>query len=209
MLIRYREVLSYIHAVTKNECTDTINSILDTIAEDTDVTILSEIYEITLAVLKNTNNERLWYSTNLKLAKVYLELRKITEVKSILKSLADCCRNPDGSDDITKANILLEVYCLEIQLCSITLDSLRMREIYPKTLNLNAAISDPRTMGIIREEGGKLHMAEGDWDEAYNEFYQAFRNYQEAGNLRARDCLKYVVLASMLVKLQFPFYIAS
>lgn len=42
-------------------------------------------------------------------------------------------------------------------------------------------------------------MAEAKWDAAYNEFYQAFRNYQEAGNVRARDCLKYVVLASMLV----------
>ena len=28
--------------------------------------------------------------------------------------------------------------------------------------------------------------------------YEAFRNYQEAGNVRAKDCLKYVVLASML-----------
>jgi COP9 signalosome complex subunit 2 len=38
----------------------------------------------------------------------------------------------------------------------------------------------------------------GNWDEAYNELYEAFRNYQEAGNARAKDCLKYVVLASML-----------
>jgi len=53
-------------------------------------------------------------------------------------------------------------------------------------------------MGIIREEGGKMHMSEGNWDEAYNELYEAFRNYQEAGNARAKDCLKYVVLASML-----------
>jgi COP9 signalosome complex subunit 2 len=107
-----------------------------------------------------------------------------------------------------------------------------MRQIYPRTMNLNAAVSDPRIMGIIREEGGKMHMSEGtsvaplcatrplsspprfwfvssvcvcvvvgssgNWDEAYNELYEAFRNYQEAGNARAKDCLKYVVLASML-----------
>merc|ERR1711977_453603 len=34
--------------------------------------------------------------------------------------------------------------------------------------------------------------------EAYNEFYAGFRAYQEAGNSRAKDCLKYVVLANML-----------
>ena len=38
----------------------------------------------------------------------------------------------------------------------------------------------------------------GNWDEANNELYKAFRNYQEAGNVRAKDCLKCVVLASML-----------
>jgi COP9 signalosome complex subunit 2 len=53
-------------------------------------------------------------------------------------------------------------------------------------------------MGIIREEGGKMQMAEGNWEDAYNELYEAFRNYQEAGNSRAKDCLKYVVVASML-----------
>lgn len=51
---------------------------------------------------------------------------------------------------------------------------------------------------IIREEGGKMHMYEYQWTLAYNEFFQAFRNYQETGNARAKDCLKYVVLASML-----------
>lgn len=87
-------------------------------------------------------------------------------------------------------------------------------------MNLNAAVLDPRIMGVIREEGGKMQMAEGNWEDAYNELYEAFRNYQEAGNSRARDCLKvhtyihagvsyainntkffckkYVVLASML-----------
>ena len=63
-------------------------------------------------------------------------------------------------------------------------------QIYPKTVNLNAAVLDPRIMGVIREEGGKMQMAEGNWEDAYNELYEAFRNYQEAGNSRAKDCLK-------------------
>lgn len=43
-----------------------------------------------------------------------------------------------------------------------------------------------------------MYMAEGRWNEAYNEFYEGFRGYQEAGNPRAKDALKYVVLANML-----------
>lgn len=38
----------------------------------------------------------------------------------------------------------------------------------------------------------------GLWKEAYTELNEAFRAYQEAGNTRAKTCLKYVVVASML-----------
>mmetsp|Transcript_22304 Transcript_22304/g.30547 ORF Transcript_22304/g.30547 Transcript_22304/m.30547 type:complete len:461 (+) Transcript_22304:72-1454(+) len=198
MIERYRAMLAYISSVTRNECTDAVNAILDTLTTTVESKVLSEMYEITLLALKSANNERLWFNTNLKLAKLYLEDRKLSEVERLIQSLKLTCRSPDGSDDISKGTYLLEVYCLEIQLCAVTHNSARMKEIYPKTLNLNSAVADPRIMGIIREEGGKMQMAEGNWEEAYNELYEAFRNYQEAGNSRAKDCLKYVVLASML-----------
>lgn len=191
-------MLVYMTSVTRNECTDAINAILDSISSATDVSVLSETYEITLIALKSANNERLWFNTNLKLARVYLEADKLSEVERLIAVLKQSCQLPDGSDDIGKGTHLLEVYCLEIQLCSVTHNVARMRQIYPRTMNLNAAVADPRIMGIIREEGGKMQMAEGNWDDAYNELYEAFRNYQEAGNTRAKDCLKYVVLASML-----------
>jgi COP9 signalosome complex subunit 2 len=198
MIARYRDMLLYISSVTRNECTEAINNILDTIASATNIQVLSEMYEITLIALKTANNERLWLNTNLKLAKLYLEGKKVSEVERILAVLKEACQTSDGRDDISKGTALLEIYCVEIQLCSLTLDAQRMRHVYPKTLNLNAAVTDPRIMGIIREEGGKMQMAEGNWEEAYNELYEAFRNYQEAGNSRAKDCLKYVVVASML-----------
>lgn len=43
-----------------------------------------------------------------------------------------------------------------------------------------------------------MYMSMGNWGQAYNEFYEGFRNYQEAGNPNAKVCLKYVVLANML-----------
>lgn len=164
------------------------------------------MYEITLEALKSANNERLWFNTNQKLAKLYLDSKKIAEVENIVKVLKKSCQNSNGTDDPAKGTYLLEVYCLEIQLCSATQNAARMRQIYPKTLNLNATVSDPRIMGIIREEGGKMRMSEGNWDAAYNEFFEAFKAYQEAGNARARDSLKYVVLASMLVKSSIHCY---
>jgi hypothetical protein len=51
-------MLNYMSSVTRNECTDAINAILDTLSNSTDVTILSKMYEITLEALKISNNER-------------------------------------------------------------------------------------------------------------------------------------------------------
>lgn len=191
-------MLVYMSSVTRNECTESINMVLDTILTATDSQVLSEMYEITLEALKSAKNERLWFNTNLKLAKLYLEGNKINDVERILELLKQSCRNSDGTDDLSKGSLLLEAYCLEIQLCTATRDAARMRSIYPNTLNMNNVVSDPRIMGLIREEGGKMYMSEAQWIDAYNEFYEAFRHYQASGNARAKTCLKYVVLSSML-----------
>ena len=78
-------------------------------------------------------------------------------------------------------------------------------------------------MGVIRECGGKMHMVkrewetargrlsthphpnpipttqvQREWEKARNDFFEAFKNYDEAGVQRRVQCLKYLVLASML-----------
>ena len=45
MIATYRQMLSYITntSVTRNECTDAINSVLDAISVSTDTTVLSQV----------------------------------------------------------------------------------------------------------------------------------------------------------------------
>ncbi|KAE8691023.1 COP9 signalosome complex subunit 2 [Hibiscus syriacus] len=87
----------------------------------------------------------------------------------------------DGTDDQKKGSQLLE-------------------QLYQKALAIKSAIPHPRIMGIIRECGGKMHMAERQWAEAATDFFEAFKNYDEAGNQRRIQCLKYLVLANMLME---------
>lgn len=54
-------------------------------------------------------------------------------------------------------------------------------------------------MGVIRECGGKMHMVQREWEKARNDFFEAFKNYDEAGVQRRVQCLKYLVLANMLM----------
>ncbi|KAI9907179.1 hypothetical protein PsorP6_016142 [Peronosclerospora sorghi] len=225
MLRHYEQMLEYLVFVTRNASTDSISSILDfvtsSMGKDEEIAkFTSKMYEMTLEKLKNINNDRLWFNMNVKLGKVYLEMQEYDQLQVLLRQLYDYCQTPDGVYDQSKATSLLDVYALEIQLCVATKDSTKMRIIYPKILELDAAVADPRIMGwginfrlcwqslhatnwwtlnsVIREEGGKMYLEETEWMRAYNEFFESFRNYQEAGNARATQCLKYVVLANML-----------
>jgi COP9 signalosome complex subunit 2 len=55
-------------------------------------------------------------------------------------------------------------------------------------------------MGIIRECGGKMHMNEENWKLAQSDFFESFRNYDEAGSLHRIQVLKYLVLTTMLME---------
>ncbi|CAI5742378.1 unnamed protein product [Hyaloperonospora brassicae] len=204
MLQHYEQMLEHLAFVTRNESTESISSILDIVShavgseQKASARYTSRMYELTLEKLKDVNNDRLWFSMNAKLGKLYLDLQDFDQLQTLLQQLYGYCQTSDGVQDHAKATSLLEVYALEIQLCVATKNSARMRAIYPKTLDLDAAVADPRVMGFIREEGGKMYLEEKEWTLAYNEFFEGFRNYQEAGNSRATQCLKYVVLANML-----------
>ena len=52
---------------------------------------------------------------------------------------------------------------------------------------------------MTRQCGGKMHMTEHKWEAAYTDFFEAFKSYDEAGNRRRISCLKYLVLANMLM----------
>lgn len=79
--------------------------------------------------------------------------------------------------DTSKSNLLLETFALEIQLCDQIKDKKRMKRIFPQTESLIAVINDPRVMGIIKECGGKMYMAEKKWDKALDELFDCFKNY--------------------------------
>lgn len=199
MATRYQELLGYMDQVTRNDASEAINTVLDSVSSASDLMKLETIYELTLDALKATSNQRLWFSTSVKLAKLYLEMNDVQKLQKLIRTLHKTCQKPDGTDDVSKGSHLLEVYALEIQMCTLTKNSLRMKEIYPKTINLTSAIADPRNIAVIRESGGKMYMSEKKWEMAYNEFFEAFKNYQETGNaVRAKIMLKYVVLANML-----------
>lgn len=199
MITRYKELLTYIRtAVTRNYSEKSINSILDFVSSSNRTELLQEFYEITLAALQEARNERLWFKTNLKLANLYFEGEEFGRLAKLLKELHKSCQQEDGTDDHKKGTQLLEVYALEIQMHTATRNIKRLKQLYERALQVKSAIPHPRIMGVIRECGGKYHMSSQAFERAHQDFFEAFKAYDEAGNTRRIQCLKYLVLANML-----------
>ncbi|KAI9341336.1 PCI domain-containing protein [Obelidium mucronatum] len=195
----YTILLTYIKsAVSRNYSEKSINNILDFVSAATDMKFLEEFYSLTLACLNEIKNDRLWVKTNLKLAKLWLDRKEFARLSKILRELRASCQTDDGEDDQKKGTLLLEIYALEIQMHTETKNNKKLKALYQQCLSVKSAIPHPRIMGVIRECGGKMHMSESEWQQAETDFFEAFKNYDEAGSSQRITCLKYLVLANML-----------
>lgn len=201
MMRRYKQLLTYIKsAVTRNYSEKSINSILDYISTSKNMELLQEFYETTLEALRDAKNDRLWFKTNTKLGKLYYDREDYARLAKILKQLHASCQTVDGEDDLKKGTQLLEIYALEIQMYTAQKNNKKLKALYEQSLHIKSAIPHPLIMGVIRECGGKMHLREGEFEKAHTDFFEAFKNYDESGSPRRTTCLKYLVLANMLMK---------
>lgn len=201
MMVRYKQLLTYIKsAVTRNHSEKSINSILDYISTSKNMELLQNFYETTLDALKDAKNDRLWFKTNTKLGKLYFDRNDFGKLQKILKQLHQSCQTDDGEDDLKKGTQLLEIYALEIQMYTVQKNNKKLKALYEQSLHIKSAIPHPLIMGVIRECGGKMHLREGEFEKAHTDFFEAFKNYDESGSPRRTTCLKYLVLANMLMK---------
>jgi len=199
MMVTYKYMLTYIKsAVTRNYSEKVINKVLDLVSGSQNMELLQEFYETTLKALQEAKNDRLWFKTNLKLGKLWFDMQEYGRLQRIIRELHRSCQNDDGSDDLKKGTQLLEVYALEIQMYTETKNNKKLKSLYNKALQIKSAIPHPKIMGVIRECGGKMHMGEREWEMARNDFFEAFKNYDEAGVQRRVQCLKYLVMSTML-----------
>ncbi|KAL7072323.1 hypothetical protein ACQ4LE_008640 [Meloidogyne hapla] len=201
VLTHYKQLLTYIRsAVTKNYAEKSINSILDHISGSKNTELLQKFYQITLDALKEARNERLWFKTNTKLGKLYFDMKEFDKLKQVLKQLRNSCQTESGEDDQKKGTQLLEIYALEIQMYTEQKNNKALQQLYDQSIHVKSAIPHPLIMGTIRECGGKMHLRNAEFDKAHTDFFEAFKNYDESGSSRRILCLKYLVLANMLMK---------
>ncbi|KAL4151330.1 hypothetical protein PRNP1_008279 [Phytophthora ramorum] len=175
----YEELLGYTKtAVTRNVGEKGINSILDFVSTSKSWDVLQKFYETTLETLKEARNERLWFKTSVKLGNLLYEIGDFSRLSKIIKELLASCSDEDADDGVRKNSQLLEA------------------------LRTKSGVAHPKIIGVIHECGGKMYMMQREWDKARSDFFSGFKSYDEAGEPRRLQCLKYLVLANMLSESQ-------
>jgi COP9 signalosome complex subunit 2 len=192
---KYKELMTYTDkAVTMNEAEKSINSLIDFLSSSP---VINKIYELTLQAFKTAKNEKALLRLQLRVAKALLESKDYSNLEKNLKELHDSCKN-----DVSKASQFMEVLALEILMHSDRGNTRQLKDLYEKASEIKSAINVPNITAIINECGGKMYMREKNWKKAYRDLFQAFKDYDEVGNRKALQCLKYLVLASMLSSLR-------
>ncbi|KAL3925178.1 MAG: hypothetical protein SGILL_000586 [Bacillariaceae sp.] len=147
-------------------------------------------------------NERLWFKTNLKFGQLCYDLNETAKLQQVLRDLKMTQQHQDtnmgGDSSFGSSTQSMEIYALQIQLYSRRKDNKKLREVFNKAMGVRGGIPHPRTLALIQELGGKMHMQAKEYEAAGKTFFQAFKSYDEAGDPSRLRCLKYLVLASML-----------
>ncbi|KAH8854217.1 COP9 signalosome complex subunit 2 [Schistosoma japonicum] len=151
--------------------------------------------------IEGAGNKGDWGFRALKqMIKINFRLGRFDNMMENYKELRESCQTNEGEDDLKKGTQLLEIYALEIQMYTAQKNNKKLKALYEQSLHIKSAIPHPLIMGIIRECGGKMHLREGEFAKSHTDFFEAFKNYDESGCQRRTHCLKYLVLASMLMK---------
>ncbi|KAL4402115.1 COP9 signalosome protein [Malassezia pachydermatis] len=201
-LKKYQALLPYTSTtISRNYAEKSILSVLDYVCASTSIgaDIVDAYIAATRQAPQSLLTDRFLTKIQLKLSKHWLQRQEWSRLDTTLKDILYMNGGDGRVDAQMQGTTMLELLSMEIQMHK-KLGNLKLvRETYERALQIKNAIPHPRTMGMIREHGGMMHMAEKNWEAAQVDFFQAFRNYDEAGSPQRVQVLKYHMLAHMLM----------
>eukprot|EP00758_Cryptobia_borreli_P002436 Tbor_TRINITY_DN3028_c0_g1::TRINITY_DN3028_c0_g1_i1::g.17428::m.17428/K12176/COPS2, CSN2, TRIP15; COP9 signalosome complex subunit 2 len=155
---------------------------------------MGRIYEITLA----TNpGDQIYFMCKNNLAKLSVDTGDLASAKHKYRELLEWARSGEDAE-IRRGFFLIKVYAALIEIETAAKNYDAMADLYHNASQVSVTLA-PVT-GVIKECGGKLLMRQSDFKNAHSLFLDAFTQFNEAGDSRRVNCLKYLVVSSMLAK---------
>lgn len=151
------------------------------------------------------SNDRLFLKISLSKLNYFLENGDYAKCPPLIKSINE--KLAQVSEAMMKSYVLEAIACeIEYESHMSNVNLLKLNQLYRKSLKITTAVTHPKILGTIRESGGKVSFYRGDYEKARTEFYECFKNYDEAGSSKKKKILKYLTLCSLLTGNEFnPF----
>ena len=164
--------------------------------DDDKKALARNVYDATISVFHpqtgSSPNERLWFKTLLKFGQLLYEMKETAKLQMVIRDLlrgagGDSAGGSTGEGATASGSTnLMEIMALQIQLYSRQKDNKKLREVFDKAMRVQGGIPHPRTLAIIQELGGKMHMQSREFEKAATTFFSAFKSYDEAGDRGVR-----------------------
>lgn len=199
-----KELVKFIPNVNKNYAEESISKILTNYSTSNEPNFVNNLYDIILGFLYDStifgsNSDRLWLKININKLNILLELNDVDKCFPLIDSINEKLLTVS---EPTRNSFSLDVIAAEIDCFSRQqkLDLVKLNELYCKSLTITSAVTHPKIMGIIRECGAKLQFYRNNFEKARIEFYECFKNFDEAGSPLKEKILKYLSLCSILTE---------
>lgn len=182
---------------------ESVNKLLSRYGSSTNASFVNKMFDIIVSYLDSSggstiSGQRLWLRININRLNNAMETGDWAHAKLLIDSING---RLNEVSELTKNSYWLEVIAAEIAYTMKTDGDLsKLSQLYRKSIGVNAAITHPRVMGVIRECGGTILFYRSDYNKARMEFYECFKNYDEAGLVAKKKILKYLSLCSILTE---------
>jgi len=196
----FRAMLGYADLVSVNGLEKGVNTVLGVASQEKKFEVLQELADYASEVFLRRGNERAWFRINLNAIEKMLDANDAKAHVDKLAKLVEWCELAPGINNPKKETLLLEVLALQMR-CALS-DAISgpngLRRLVLRANKIQSEISQPRALGTIHECSGKVMLYEHNWSNAKQEFFAAFKKYDESGSSRRVICLRYLVLAALL-----------
>lgn len=197
MQANFKKLLVEASTMTDNECRSAIRNVLNEAGQGAEPKEVTALYNTALNSLKRMG-KRMWFDFGMKLCNQQLQWKDYEQAARTLEELHRSCKKPDGTDDTSKGGHLLEIYAVKFRMAQDQGQTFALEELFRKTKGLAADVSDSRVMSVIHECWAKMYASRNQWELAYTEFYTSFKLFQDIGDMRATQAIKYAVVANIL-----------
>lgn len=184
-----------------NYAEDSVNKLLLRYMNCSDRRFVSEMYDIIVSKLQDSvvsgiSGHRLWLRININRFDNLLDVNDLESARCLLDSITDQLAKVS---ELTRNSFALDVLAAEIEYSMRVGGAIaELTLFYRRSIQATSAITHPRVMGVIRECGATVHFHRGQYEKARLEFYESFKNYDEAGSSSKKKILKYLGLCSLL-----------